>query len=99
MNLRYLMVLVWQIILTLTLLIFSLVFSYIDWHGFKPLLEFEHYGNVSLFIAQYLYYSFEVALFTLIIVALTWGIGHMLSKKGVASTILGFGMGLSFIGE
>lgn len=56
-----------QYILAALCLLFTLVVSYIDWNGFKVVKEF--YANGLLkFIFQYIYYLFETALVTLIIV-------------------------------
>lgn len=41
--------------------------SYISWNGFKPIIEYQRLGLLK-FVFQYIYYFFEVALFTLIIV-------------------------------
>lgn len=58
---------VWQWICVLLCVAFSLVMSYMDWNGFKVVKEFQSKG-LLLFIFQYIYYVFETALFTLIII-------------------------------
>jgi membrane protease YdiL (CAAX protease family) len=57
----------WQWISVLLCVAFSLVMSYMDWNGFKVVKEFQSKG-LLLFIFQYIYYVFETALFTLIII-------------------------------
>lgn len=54
-------------ILVAACILFSLVSSYLDWHGFKVVKEFRANGWLK-FIFQYLYYIFETGLVTLIIV-------------------------------
>ncbi|WMJ88010.1 hypothetical protein [Anaerocolumna sp. MB42-C2] len=56
-----------QIFLVLFSIIFCLILSYMDWHGFKILLEYKHRGAL-LFIFQYVYYMFETMIFSLIII-------------------------------
>ena len=113
---------IWQWIIIIICMVFMLVVSYIDWNGFKIVKEFQHNGWLR-FIFQYLYYLFETALFTLIIifgqrafeiwfrkenfpyggiaVALTWGIGHILSKgslsTGLMSALSGFVFGVVYL--
>jgi hypothetical protein len=96
--------------------------QYLDWGGFKPLLELEEQGPLK-FVFQYVYYFFETVLFSLIIIfgqraceiwfkrknvpyggivlALTWGLGHILSKGSVAVGLLSavgvFLMGASYL--
>ncbi|TAN65517.1 hypothetical protein WS9_012180 [Paraclostridium sordellii 8483] len=82
---------------------------YIDWGGFKPILEFQRLG-VLKFIFQYIYYLFEVFLITLIVIfaqkafekwfknetipyggivlALTWGLMHIVSKGSITVGLL-----------
>lgn len=100
----------------------SLWFHYLDWHGFKPVLEWEKPGTLK-FVFQYIYYAFETFLFSLIIIfgqkacemrfkktdvpyggivlALTWGIGHVLSKgsvsAGIAAALAGFLFGAAYL--
>lgn len=57
----------WQWVCVILCIIFSLCVSYWDWNGFKVIKEFEHNGLLK-FIFQYIYYVFETALFTLILV-------------------------------
>lgn len=57
----------WQWILISVIIVLSLVISYIDWNGFKVVKEFNANGPLK-FVFQYIYYCFEVALVTLILV-------------------------------
>jgi hypothetical protein len=57
----------WQWICVILCIIFSLCVSYWNWDGFKVVKEFQHSGLLK-FIFQYIYYVFETALFTLILV-------------------------------
>ena len=57
----------WQWALAALLVIFSLVVSYFDWNGIKVVKEFNANGALK-FVFQYIYYCFEVALVTLILV-------------------------------
>ncbi len=57
----------WQWILVIVFIIMSLVISCIDWNGSKVWKEF-HYNGLLKFIFQYIYYTFEVMLVTLILV-------------------------------
>lgn len=57
----------WQWGLVALFVVISLILSYIDWKGLKVVKEF--YANGWLkFIFQYIYYVFETALFTLILI-------------------------------
>lgn len=58
---------VWQWVLAALLVIFSLGVSYFDWNGIKVVKEFNANGALK-FVFQYIYYCFEVALVTLILV-------------------------------
>lgn len=58
---------IWQWILIIAFIIMSLVISYIDWNGSKVLKEF-NYNGLLKFIFQYIYYTFEVMLVTLILI-------------------------------
>ena len=57
----------YQYCLVFFVIILSLVSSYIDWDGFKVVKEFNHNGLIK-FIFQYIYYSFEVMLMTLVLI-------------------------------
>lgn len=57
----------WQWISVVLCVILSLIFSYIDWEGFKVIKEFQNLGPL-LFVFQYVYYAFETVVFMLIIV-------------------------------
>lgn len=57
----------WQWILIILFVIMSLIISYIDWNGSKVLKEF-NYNGLLKFIFQYIYYTFEVMLVTLILI-------------------------------
>lgn len=111
----------WKWVLVALLVIFSLVVSYFDWNGFKVVKEFNANGPLK-FVFQYIYYCFEVALVTLIlvfgqmafetwfknknipyggiIVAITWGLGHFMTKNfttGILSTISGLAFGSVYL--
>lgn len=112
----------WQWLTAILCVIFTFTVHYLDWNGFKAIIEFQNNGILK-FIFQYLYYFFETILFTLIIifgqkafecwfkkgnipyggfvVALTWGLGHWLSKgslyTGVLSAIAGFCFGVVYL--
>lgn len=57
----------WQWLCIVLCIVFSLSVTYWDWNGFKVVKEFRYNGLLK-FIFQYIYYVFETALFTLIIV-------------------------------
>ncbi len=57
----------WQWAAVILSILFSIFVSYVDWNGFKVILEFR-YNGLLRFIFQYIYYIFETALFILIIV-------------------------------
>lgn len=57
----------WQWIAALICIAVVLVMSYIDWNGLKVIIEYQRNGALR-FVFQYIYYFFETALFTLIIV-------------------------------
>lgn len=100
---------VWQYIGVIICLIVSIAAHYVDWEGFKPLLEFQRLGMLK-FVFQYIYYLFEVFLISLIVIfgqkacekwfkneaipyggiilALTWGLMHIVSKGSVAVGLL-----------
>lgn len=56
-----------QKIIMVVFVIASLILSYLDWHGFKVVKEY-NYNGLTKFIFQYIYYCFEVVLVLLIIV-------------------------------
>lgn len=58
---------VWQWIAALVCIAVVLVSSCIDWNGSKVITEYQRNGTLK-FVLQYIYYLFETALFTLIIV-------------------------------
>ncbi len=96
----------WQWIAAIGCAVVCLISTYLDWGGFKVLIEFQHLGLLK-FIFQYIYYLCEVVLFMLIIVygqkafevwfkkenvpyggivvALTWGMAHWLTKGTLAA--------------
>lgn len=106
-----------QLILLFICIIINIVAKYIDWNGFKVLLEFKSRGPI-LFIFQYLYYVAEGFLISLVIVygqkacellfknekvpyggiilGLTWGLGHIVSKCSIPIGILSACAGLLF---
>lgn len=57
----------WQWLCIVLCIVFSLTVSYWDWNGFKVVKEFRYNGLLK-FVFQYIYYVFETALFTLILV-------------------------------
>lgn len=91
-----------QLVIAVLLTIIGIIEMTVSFGGFKPLIEFEKKTAV-LFVFQYIYYLFEVALFLLILIfgqrfgeelfgkrkipyggivlALTWGLIHILSKN------------------
>ncbi len=58
---------IWQWLGVALCIVFSISVSYMDWDGFKVVKEFEKKGLLK-FIFQYIYYIFETALFTMILV-------------------------------
>lgn len=58
---------VWQWAVVVGLILLSCFISYMNWNGFKILIEFNNLGMFK-FSMQYLYYFFKTVLFTLIIV-------------------------------
>ena len=58
---------VWQWLAAAVCVGLALVVSYMDWEGFKVVKEYHSNGALK-FVFQYVYYFFETALFTLIIV-------------------------------
>lgn len=99
----------WQCLGMIICLVVSVVSHYIDWKGFKPLLEFQNLGALK-FTFQYIYYFFETFLVSLIIIfgqkacekwfknevipyggivlALTWGLMHIVSKGSILVGLL-----------
>jgi hypothetical protein len=99
----------WQYIGVAICLVVSIASHYVDWEGFKPLLEFQRLGMLK-FIFQYIYYLFETFLISQIVIfgqkacekwfknetipyggivlALTWGLMHIVSKGSVAIGLL-----------
>lgn len=99
----------WQYIGVAICLVVSIASHYVDWEGFKPILEFQRLGMLK-FIFQYIYYLFETLLISQIVIfgqkacekwfknetipyggivlALTWGLMHIVSKGSVAIGLL-----------
>ena len=99
----------WQYLGIIICLVVSIASHYLDWGGFKPLLEFQRLGALK-FIFQYIYYFFEAFLISLIIIfgqkacekwfknevipyggivlALTWGLMHIVSKGSISVGLL-----------
>lgn len=99
----------WQYFGIAICLFVSITSHYMDWKGFKFLLEFQRLGMLK-FIFQYMYYVFEAFLISLIVIfgqkacetwfhkenipyggivlALTWGIMHIVSKGSIAVGLL-----------
>ena len=99
----------WQYIAAAVCFAVNLTVKYLDWGGFKPLLEYNELG-VGVFLFQYIYYAAEGFLISLVIVyaqmagerwfksenlpyggillGLTWGIAHIVSKGSVMTGIL-----------
>lgn len=112
----------WQYIGIVVCLVVSILYFYIDWEGFKPLLEFQRLGALK-FTFQYIYYLFEAFLISLIVIfgqkacekwfkndkvpyggivlALTWGLMHIVSKGsikvGLLSAFAGFLYGAAYL--
>ena len=100
----------WQWLGLVSCVVLSIAISYWDWNGFKVVKEFQYLGLLK-FAFQYIYYAFETALFTLILVfghkafelwlgktnfpyggvvlALTWGLVHILTKGSILIGLLG----------
>lgn len=99
----------WQYIGVVLCIVVSVSVHYMDWGGFKPLLEFQNLGGLK-FVFQYVYYFFEAFLISLIIIfgqracekwlkndnipyggiilALTWGLMHIVSKGSISAGLL-----------
>lgn len=58
---------IWQCVTAITGVLLAITWNYLDWNGFKVLMEYQKKGWL-LFTFQYLYYAFETVLFMLIIV-------------------------------
>lgn len=112
----------WQYLGIIVCLSVSIASHYIDWGGFKIVLEFQKLG-VLKFVFQYIYYLFEAFLISLIIIfgqkafekwfgkvnipyggivlALTWGLMHIVSKGslsvGLLSAFGGFLYGSAYL--
>ena len=89
----------WQWIIIAVIVFLNLITSYLDWHGFKVIKEFCVNGPVK-FIFQYIYYCFEVALISLILVfgqkALEQWIGYEKIPYGGIIIALTWGIGHFF---
>jgi len=57
----------WQWACVILCILFITGMNYIDWNGFKVLIEFQRKGAL-LFTFQHIYYAFETVLFMLIVV-------------------------------
>lgn len=88
----------WQWLCILLCIAFSLYVSYLDWNGFKVVKEFQHNGMLK-FIFQYIYYVFETALFTLILVYGQKAFELWFKKKSIpyGGIILGLTWGLAHV--
>lgn len=112
----------WQYLGIIVCLSVSIASHYIDWEGFKLVLEFQKLG-VLKFVFQYIYYLVEAFLISLIIIfgqkafekwfgkvnipyggivlALTWGLMHIVSKGslsvGLLSAFGGFLYGSAYL--
>ena len=58
---------IWQWVCVIVCIVLSLCISYWNWNGFKVYIEYKSNGLIK-FIFQYIYYFFETALFTLILI-------------------------------
>lgn len=89
----------WQWVIISVIVFFGLITSYLDWHGFKVIKEFCANGPVR-FIFQYIYYCFEVALVSLILVfgqkALEQWLGYEKIPYGGIIIALTWGIGHFF---
>ncbi len=72
----------WQWVVAFSGIIFALIRSYYAWNGFKPYIEFLSNGAYG-FVLQYIYYFFEVILFTLIIVFGQKAFEHFFKKENI----------------
>ena len=112
----------WQYIAICICFLVNIVAKYLDWNGFKVLLEWKSRGPL-LFCFQYVYYIAEGFLISLVIVygqlacekwfknnkipyggiilGLTWGLGHIVSKGsvpiGILSAMGGFLFGTAYL--
>jgi len=57
----------WQWVVVIFCVALALAESYINWKGFKAIIEFQRLG-ILLFVFQYIYYAIETVLFMLIII-------------------------------
>ena len=88
----------WQYFAIALCFVVNLIAKYLDWGGFKPLLEFNRLG-LPVFIFQYLYYAAEGFLISLVIVYAqkaceTWFKNEKLPYGGI---ILGLTWGLAHV--
>lgn len=88
----------WQWILVIVFIIMSLTISYIDWNGSKVLKEL-NYNGLLKFIFQYIYYSFEVMLVSLILIFGQKAFEQWFNKVNIpyGGLILAFTWGLAHI--
>ena len=112
----------WQYCAIALCFIVNIIVKYIDWNGFKPILEYKRLG-ILLFVFQYIYYIAEAFLISLVIVyaqkacetwfnndkipfggiilGLTWGMAHTISKGslliGILSALGGFLFGAAYV--
>lgn len=112
----------WQYFAVCITLVVNIIAKYIDWNGFKVLMEWQSHTPV-LFAFQYIYYLAEGFLISLVIVfgqkafekwfqnesipfggivlGLTWGLSHIISKgdviTGVLAMLAGFLFGTAYL--
>lgn len=88
----------WQWIVIAVFIILSLIISYYDWNGSKVIREFRANGWLK-FIFQYIYYIFETALVTLILVFGQKAFDQWFTKKNIpyGGILAGLTWGLAHI--
>ncbi len=107
----------WQYIALILCFVVNIIVKYMDWNGFKVIIEWNNRGPL-LFLFQYLYYLTEGFLISIVIVfgqkafeswfhndkipfggiilGLTWGIAHIISKGSITTGLLSAGAGFLF---
>lgn len=88
----------WQWIVIAVFVSLSLIISYYDWNGSKVIKEFRYNGWLK-FIFQYIYYIFETALVTFILVFGQKAFDQWFSKKNIpyGGILAGLTWGLAHI--
>ncbi len=88
----------WQRVVIAVFVILSLIISYYDWNGSKVIKEFQYNGWLK-FIFQYIYYIFETALVTFILVFGQKAFDQWFPKKNIpyGGILAGLTWGLAHI--